>query len=175
MLKHFTKNQKEYFNNLNIKRFQIINFWKSIKPFFSDKGASFSKITLVEGNDIVSNEEEIANIMNDYFTNVIRTLNLKKHFSASNGDPSEFESHINIKMIHEKYLEIISESFNFNPVDMYMFKVSKRNTRTRCEICSKLTIKTPERHQSRRSGVFIVNFEHISHLTLRFLLLTLSR
>ena len=29
---------------------------------------------------------------------------------------------------------------------------------TRCEIYSKLTIKTPERCQWRRSGVFIVNF-----------------
>ena len=27
-----------------------------------------------------------------------------------------------------------------NPTDDHMFKVSKRNTRTRCEICSKLTI-----------------------------------
>ena len=26
----------------------------------------------------------------------------------------------------------------------YMFKVNNRNTRTRCEICSKLTMKTPE-------------------------------
>ena len=42
----------------------------------------------------------------------------------------------------------------------------------RCEICSKLTIKTPE--QWRRSGVFIVKFEHISHLLLVFLLLTLN-
>ena len=57
----------------------------------------------------------------------------------------------------------------------YMFKVNNRNTRTRCEICLKLTIKTPERRQWRRSGVFIVNFEHISHLVLVFLLLTLSR
>ena len=56
-----------------------------------------------------------------------------------------------------------------------MFKVNNRNTRTRCEICSKLTIKTPERRQWRRSGVFIVNFEHISYLALVFLLLTLNR
>ena len=61
------------------------------------------------------------------------------------------------------------------PAGNYMFKVNNRNTRTRCEICSKLTIKTPERRQWRRSGVFIVNFEHISHLVLVFLLLTLSR
>ena len=40
--------------------------------------------------------------------------------------------------------------------------------------CSKLTIKAPERRQWRGSGVFIVNFEHISHLVLVFLLLTLN-
>ena len=39
-----------------------------------------------------------------------------------------------------------------------------------CEICSKLTIKTAERRECCRSGifivnaVFIVNFEYISHL-----------
>ena len=31
----------------------------------------------------------------------------------------------------------------------YMFKVNNRNTRKRCEICSKLTTKTPEQHQRR--------------------------
>ena len=40
---------------------------------------------------------------------------------------------------------------------------------------SKLTIETPERRHWRRSGVFRVNFGHISHLVLVFLLLILSR
>ena len=40
-----------------------------------------------------------------------------------------------------------------------MFKVNNKDTRT-----------TPH-----RSGVFIFNFEHISHLALVFLFLTLSR
>ena len=43
-----------------------------------------------------------------------------------------------------------------------MFKVNNRNTRTTCEVCSKLTIKTPERRHWRRYGVFIANFEDIS-------------
>ena len=30
------------------------------------------------------------------------------------------------------------------PAGNYMFKVNNRNTRARCEICSKLTIKIPE-------------------------------
>ena len=33
----------------------------------------------------------------------------------------------------------------FNPAGIYLLKVNNRNTRTRCVICSKLTIKTPER------------------------------
>ena len=62
-----------------------------------------------------------------------------------------------------------------NPADNHMFKVSNRNTKPSCEICSKLTIKTSERRHWRRSGFFIINFEHISHLVLMFLLLTLRR
>ena len=65
-------------------------------------------------------------------------------------------------------LTLVSTSYYLikirSPASNYMFQVNNRNTRTRCEICSKLTIKTPERCKWRRPGVFIVNFEHISHL-----------
>ena len=40
---------------------------------------------------------------------------------------------------------------------IYLLKANNRNTRARFEICSKLTIKTPERHQWRS----IVTFEHV--------------
>ena len=60
------------------------------------------------------------------------------------------------------------------PVDIYLLKGNNRNTRTRCEICSKLTIKTPERCHWRRSGVSVANSEHISNLISVFLLLTLN-
>ena len=33
------------------------------------------------------------------------------------------------------------------PAGIYLLKVNNRNTRARSEICSKLTIKTPERRQ----------------------------
>ena len=32
-----------------------------------------------------------------------------------------------------------------NPANIYLFKVNNRSTRKRCEICSKITVKTPER------------------------------
>ena len=60
-------------------------------------------------------------------------------------------------------------------LNIYLFKVNNRNTRKRWEICSSLPIKALERSQWRRSGVFFVNFENISHLYVVFLLLTLNR
>ena len=57
------------------------------------------------------------------------------------------------------------------PASIYLLKVNKRNIRTRCDICSKLTIKTSEQFQW---DAFIVNFEDISHLVLVCPLLTLS-
>ena len=56
---------------------------------------------------------------------------------------------------------------------MLLPKVNYINTK-RCEICSELTIKIPERSHWRRSGLFFINFEHISHFILVFSLLTLD-
>ena len=41
---------------------------------------------------------------------------------------------------------------------IYLLKVNNRNTRTRCEICSKLNIKTPERRK------FQCNFENVGRV-----------
>ena len=61
------------------------------------------------------------------------------------------------------------------PANIYLLRFNKINFRKRCEICSKLTIKTPERRHWRRSGVSIVNFEHIPHLFLLFLTLNFNK
>ena len=45
-----------------------------------------------------------------------------------------------------EHLQVMWKSIDFQACN-YMFKVNNRNTRTKCEICSKLTIKTTERRQ----------------------------
>ena len=67
-------------------------------------------------------------------------------------------------------------SFGFKVSTQLVMACLKLTVETleQCEIFLKLTIKTPERRQWR-FGVCIVNFKHISHLVLVFLLLTLSR
>ena len=82
-----------------------------------------------------------------------------------------------VKVVSNKILKIVTDAtlgkmqFSLRkraiPAGNYIFKVNNISTRTRCEICPKLTIKIPERRR-RRSGVFIVNFENISHLVLVF-------
>ena len=62
-----------------------------------------------------------------------------------------------------------------HPSQYLLVESQQQNFRKRSERCWKLTIKTPEWHHGRRYGVFIVNFEHISHLFLVFLFLPLSK
>ena len=45
------------------------------------------------------------------------------------------------------------------PLGNYMFKVNNRNTRTRCEIYSKLTTKIPERRHWRHSYTKFITLE----------------
>ena len=68
----------------------------------------------MEENNIISDEEEIANIMNNYFINVTKISDLKKQLGVGRSGVNEFEYHISIKMIHEKYPEILPESFKFH-------------------------------------------------------------
>ena len=61
-----------------------------------------------------------------------------------------------------------------NPAKIYLLG-NNRNTSKKCEICSKLTTRIQERRYLGRSDTFAVNFEHISHLFLVFLLLALNK
>ena len=66
----YKKERKRYYANLDLKK--ITNskkFWKTAKPFFSDTGAVKTDVTLIEGNEIVQEDSEVAKILGLY-TNV---------------------------------------------------------------------------------------------------------
>ena len=58
---------------------------------------------------------------------------------------------------------------------IYLFNVNNENTKKISEIYPKLTIKIPKPSQWRRSGVFTVSFEQISHIFFVFSLLALNK
>ena len=72
-----------------LKQAFYLKLKKNILILFSDKGSNSSEITLVEENNIISDEEEIANIMNHYFINVTKTLNLKKQIGVGRSGVNE--------------------------------------------------------------------------------------
>ena len=78
MLKLKKTDQKKYFRQINVKKY----FWQqkvlvNHKTIFSNKDLNTSNIMLVENNEIVREEQIIANFMNNYFTNITTHLKLK--------------------------------------------------------------------------------------------------
>ena len=62
---------KKYFQDRCIGGCKSSNFWNTIKPYLSKKSRnSQNKIILNENDKVVSNNEEVADVFNDYFGNV---------------------------------------------------------------------------------------------------------
>ena len=57
-----------------------------MKPLFSENHNSTKHITLIEGDDIISVDIEVAETMNDFFANSILNLNIIGYQSTSSPD-----------------------------------------------------------------------------------------
>ena len=76
--KLFEKEKKRFYNNIDIKSFTDNKmFWKTIKPHFSEKYTPTKRITLVENDEIITNDNNIAEVMNDFFTNIVDKLEIE--------------------------------------------------------------------------------------------------
>ena len=63
----YKKERKKYYASLDIKKVtDNKKFWKTMKPFFSDKGAGKTDIILIEGDKIIQADSEIADVMNNF-------------------------------------------------------------------------------------------------------------
>ena len=84
--KLYKKERKKYherldFNNATDNK----KFWKTVKPFSSDKVTTFPKISLVEYEEIISDESKVANSFSSFFENAIHLLGIKTN-KYSNGN-----------------------------------------------------------------------------------------
>ena len=97
--------KKEYYNNLDEKTITDNKlFWKTITPFFSDKIKVDKKIMLIDGDDIISDDADIAEVMNEYFSNIVSDLGIK-----------EYESNTNCILEDNSIISNIIEKFNDHP------------------------------------------------------------
>ena len=73
------KTKRNYFKSLDLKKCSTSkNFWKSFKPMFSQKYAPAKKFMLVEGDEIIRDDKMLAEIMNNYFSNITYNVGLNQ-------------------------------------------------------------------------------------------------
>ena len=79
------KTKKNYCSNVNEKNVnekKIIDnktFWKTVKPFLSDKTPSEEKITLIENDKIIKTDTKTANVLSTFFSTIISNLNIPEY------------------------------------------------------------------------------------------------
>ena len=73
------KSKREYFGNIGVKKVcDNKKFWSVVKPSLSNKVVSNEKITLIENKNI-KNDEKTATVLNNFFSNVIMSLNILQY------------------------------------------------------------------------------------------------
>ena len=127
------KTKRNYFENLNPSAIcDNKNFWKSVKPLFSEQAVSTDNFTLIENNAIVNDDVMISEIFNDFFSNAVKNLNIESYETFSfdeyflcdtvaDDDPilralKKYKNHASILKIKEFIPE--NECFSFQPVDL---------------------------------------------------------
>ena len=100
-------------------------FWKTIKPFFTNKGSSESNIKLVEKDEILQDDKEIAEELNTFFKNSVSTFDINENSSIINQNFQNFDDPLDRAIEMYKYhLSIILINhkignpyrFSFEPV-----------------------------------------------------------
>ena len=95
-------------------------FWKTVKPLLPDKLKKHSKITLAEGEEIISEDDQVAKTFNEYFINIpIQNMPNQRYEcnKSQEQDPilniiEKFKFHPSIKLIKSKS-KGLSSSFSF--------------------------------------------------------------
>ena len=65
---------------------------------------------------IITDEKQIANIINEHFVSITKKLSLKPIISSKDSNIDIFNDHISIKKIKKIYAEILPNSLKFEPV-----------------------------------------------------------
>ena len=88
------------------------------KPYFNNKGLNSNKLLLKEKGNLVSDEKELATIINNFFINITKDLELKKDSKGKLNNLEDFlkeiESHPSIEKT--KKAINITEKFSFHHV-----------------------------------------------------------
>ena len=71
----YKKERKKYYDNIDLK--DIIDnrkFWKTVKPFLSNKTKNSQKICLKEKDETITDPSKVANLLNEHFIDAVSSL-----------------------------------------------------------------------------------------------------
>ena len=73
--------KQKYYESFDISKItDNKTFWKTISPLFSNKRYSAnSRITLLNNEDVLSEESKVADTFNEFFSNVVKELKTEKN------------------------------------------------------------------------------------------------
>ena len=90
-------------------------FWKTIKPFFSNKGLNSNKLMLWEKDVVAADEKALATLMNNYFVNITADLDLKRDSeNLVYNIKKKFQNHQNIFKIKKTF--DVTDLFSFHEI-----------------------------------------------------------
>ena len=73
----YMREKRNYFNNLNLNKITgNKRFWKTVKPFLSNKRDFRKQISLKEDEQIITEDVEVAEKLSDYFKNAVKSLDI---------------------------------------------------------------------------------------------------
>ena len=118
IVKLLRRTKKDYFQNLNIRDLSDNRkFWKTIKPYFSNKRLNWNKFSLKEKENLAWNEAQLATIINSFFINITGLeLKVDNEINANTLEDvlDAFNSHPSIETIRRTVKS--NEKFSFQPV-----------------------------------------------------------
>ena len=134
------QSKKSYFERLDTKFVKDNKkFWKRISPLFSNKIKSKEKITLVENDEIISSDIEVAKTFQNFFSSIVKNLNIQRdeaHLSKTTQENpvlaciEKFSKHPSIVSI-KKRMETTSNKFSFKYDDRKKFLTEIENLNSR--------------------------------------------
>ena len=107
-------------------------FWKTTTPFICSKAPSLSRITLIENQAIISDDEKVTETLSKFFVKTVDKLDIKEFKNISNidglSDPVEiaikkYGNHSSIISITEKFnltAHFELEEVNFKGIKKYI-------------------------------------------------------
>ena len=103
--------------------------WQTIKPFLSEKTKLKKKFTLIEDENLVSDDAEVANCVNNFFSEIVQNLEIPK-YGAEDDSHVNMNSHPTFKAVfkYKNYPSIISIRRFRHQVSNFHFSCIDKNT-----------------------------------------------